>query len=108
MIRYLDTSAALKLVIEEPESVQLATHLDNVDGADELVSSMLLFTGNRHCAAARRPGFSTDGSPPSSMRSRWLMSPAQTFCGLRHPHGTSGSRMRFTWQPRCDWTAAPW
>jgi prevent-host-death family protein len=38
VIRYLDTSAALKLVIEAPESARLAAHLDSVDAADELVS----------------------------------------------------------------------
>jgi hypothetical protein len=39
---YLDTSAALKLVVEEPESMALAAFLnDIVDAGDELVSSML-------------------------------------------------------------------
>lgn len=54
MIRYLDTSAALKLVIAEPESVALADELNrSVDRGDDLVASMLLFT-ELHCAAQRR------------------------------------------------------
>jgi predicted nucleic acid-binding protein len=61
VIRYLDTSAALKLVIDEPESTSLAALLNSVvDAGDELISSMLLFT-ELHCAAGRRAGFPTDG-----------------------------------------------
>lgn len=57
MTRYLDTSAALKLVVDEPESTALAAFLNRiVDAGDELVSSMLLFT-EMHCTAARRGGF---------------------------------------------------
>lgn len=52
MISYLDTSAALKLLIEEPESAALAQTLDDRTG-DRLVASMLLFT-EVHCAAHRR------------------------------------------------------
>lgn len=56
MIHYLDTSAALKLVIEEPESAALARHLNRVTGAGhDLASSMLMFT-ELHCAASRRAG----------------------------------------------------
>lgn len=48
---YLDASAALKLVVEEPESAVLAEGL-----ADErsLVASWLLHT-EMHCAAGRHP-----------------------------------------------------
>lgn len=54
MIHYLDTSAALKLLIEEPESHSVASHLDQVVGdGHDLISSMLLFT-ELHCAAGRR------------------------------------------------------
>lgn len=54
MIGYLDTSAALKLVIEEPESSPLAAHLARRYGSsDHLVSSMLLHT-ELHCASQRR------------------------------------------------------
>lgn len=50
---YLDTSAALKLLVEEPESVALAR---TVDGADvELVSCWLLETEMRR-ASHRIPG----------------------------------------------------
>lgn len=48
---YLDTSAALKLVVEEPESSVLAEGL----AADRrLVASWLLHT-EMHCAAGRHP-----------------------------------------------------
>jgi predicted nucleic acid-binding protein len=58
--RYLDTSAALKLVVDEAESSPLAAHLnDVVDSGDDLVSSMLLFT-EMHCAAVRRAGLPVD------------------------------------------------
>lgn len=54
MIRYLDTSAALKLVIEEPESDSLAADLNrSVERGDRVVASMLLLT-ELHCAAQRR------------------------------------------------------
>ncbi len=54
MIRYVDTSAALKLLIEEKESAALARELDvSAARGHELVSSMLLFA-ELHCAAQRR------------------------------------------------------
>ncbi|GAA2177160.1 hypothetical protein GCM10009784_26680 [Arthrobacter parietis] len=54
MILYVDTSAALKLLIEEPESEPLAEELTTrVGRGDRLVSSMLLYT-ELHCAARRR------------------------------------------------------
>jgi predicted nucleic acid-binding protein len=50
---YLDTSAALKLVIEEPESDALSRELSS--GEDRrLVASWLLHT-EMHCAAGRHP-----------------------------------------------------
>lgn len=54
MIYYLDTSAAIKLVVEESESASLAKYL-NTDIADDntIVSSMLLFT-ELHCVISRR------------------------------------------------------
>ena len=55
MILYVDTSAAMKLVVEEAESAALAEHLEKAIGAgDSLVSSLLLHT-ELHCAANRRP-----------------------------------------------------
>lgn len=63
MIRYVDTSAALKLLVEEPESAALASAMDTAAAAgDRLVASMLLFT-ELHCAARRRG----DGIPISSV-----------------------------------------
>ncbi|TVU66799.1 type II toxin-antitoxin system VapC family toxin [Paenarthrobacter nitroguajacolicus] len=54
MIVYADTSAILKLVVEEHESDALAAHLQEVRVAGgHLVASMLLYT-ELHCAARRR------------------------------------------------------
>ena len=54
MIHYLDTSAALKLLVEEAESGELAAVLDAaIRAGDRLVASMLLLT-ELHCAARRR------------------------------------------------------
>lgn len=52
---YLDTSAALKLLVEEPESAALAAHLDGRDDAVAIVSTLLLETELRR-AAQRHPG----------------------------------------------------
>jgi hypothetical protein len=52
-IAYLDTSAAMKLVLDEPQSEALAAEL--AGGEDRrLVSSWLLHT-EMHCAAGRHP-----------------------------------------------------
>lgn len=60
MILYLDTSAALKLIVEEPESGKLADYLTFArTGGDTLVASMLLYT-ELHCAARRREGIPAD------------------------------------------------
>lgn len=54
MIIYLDTSAVLKLVVEEPESSAAAQHLAAAAAkGNQLVASMLLYT-ELHCAAHRR------------------------------------------------------
>lgn len=54
MIVYVDTSAALKLVVEEPESGPTAEFLSLAgQRGDRLVASMLLHT-ELHCAANRR------------------------------------------------------
>ena len=54
MILYVDTSAALKLVVEELESSALAKYLAAAGPrGDTLVASMLLYT-ELHCAANRR------------------------------------------------------
>ena len=63
MIRKIDTSAALKLLVEEPESAALASALDAAArNGDRLVASMLLFT-ELHGAARRRGA----GIPVSSV-----------------------------------------
>jgi uncharacterized protein len=54
LIIYVDTSAVLKLVIEEKESSSAAEYLSTAAGrGDQLVASMLLYT-ELHCAAHRR------------------------------------------------------
>lgn len=54
MIIYVDTSAVLKLVVEEFESSAAAEYLSTAAGqGDKLVASMLLYT-ELHCAAHRR------------------------------------------------------
>jgi predicted nucleic acid-binding protein len=60
-LAYLDTSAALKLIIEEPESAVLAENLSS--SSDRLVSSWLLHT-EMHCAAGRHP----DDIEPGTVR----------------------------------------
>lgn len=49
---YVDTSAAMKLLVEEPESADVAAHLS--DPSRRLVASWLLHTELR-CAAGRHP-----------------------------------------------------
>lgn len=54
MIIYVDTSAVLKLVVEEKESSTAATYLSTAaTQGNQLVASMLLYT-ELHCAAHRR------------------------------------------------------
>jgi len=52
VISYLDTSAAMKLLVEEAESPALTTFLQSTDLA--IVSSWLLHT-ELHCATNRHP-----------------------------------------------------
>jgi uncharacterized protein len=47
---YLDTSAAAKLLVDEPESDALARHLDRVDPDEMLASNALLETELRRVA----------------------------------------------------------
>ena len=54
MICYLDTSAAMKLLVEEEESDALTRHLQSLKEGQQLVSSWLLHT-ELHCAANRHP-----------------------------------------------------
>lgn len=57
MIVYIDTSAAMKLLVEEAESDALADYLERsrTASSDVLVASLLLHT-ELHCAANRRGG----------------------------------------------------
>ncbi len=54
MIAYLDTSAAMKLLVEERESHALASYLQSAGQELTLVASWLLST-ELHCAASRHP-----------------------------------------------------
>lgn len=54
-VMYLDTSAAVKLVVEEQESDALESYLEEHSGGI-LVSSWLLYT-EMFCAAGRAPEF---------------------------------------------------
>lgn len=54
MISYLDTSAAMKLLVEEAESAVLTGHLMDLPANHRLVASWLLHT-ELHCAANRHP-----------------------------------------------------
>lgn len=61
MIWYLDTSAALKLLVEEHETEALAEMLTERSDIT-LAASMLLFT-EVHCAAQRRIAIEAPGAP---------------------------------------------
>ncbi|MDQ1248711.1 MAG: uncharacterized protein QG597_3084 [Actinomycetota bacterium] len=54
VICYLDTSAAMKLLVEEAESAALTAYLQSSEDHRRLVSSWLLHT-ELHCAANRYP-----------------------------------------------------
>lgn len=55
MIVYVDTSAAMKLLVEEKESAVLADHLERrIQDGDRLAASLLLHA-ELHGAANRRP-----------------------------------------------------
>jgi predicted nucleic acid-binding protein len=62
VIVYVDTSAAMKLLVEEKESAVLADHLQRrSEDGDTLAASLLLHT-ELHCAANRRPEHIEHGS----------------------------------------------
>jgi predicted nucleic acid-binding protein len=54
VICYLDTSAAMKLLVDEPESAALLDYLQSPTQERQLVASRLLHT-ELHCAANRHP-----------------------------------------------------
>lgn len=56
MIAYLDTSAAMKLLVDEAESPALTTYLqDEVGDANGEVAAAWLLHTELHCAVRRRP-----------------------------------------------------
>ncbi len=54
MLVYVDTSAALKLLIEEPETSELAGYLDSLDKTRNTIVSSTLMYAELHCACQRR------------------------------------------------------
>jgi len=54
VISYLDTSAAMKLLVEEAQSSALMNYLQSATQERQLVASWLLHT-ELHCAANRHP-----------------------------------------------------
>ncbi len=54
MICYLDTSAAMKMLVEERESSALVAHVQSKADDIQVVASWLLHT-ELHCAARRHP-----------------------------------------------------
>lgn len=58
---YLDTSAAMKLLVQEAESAALADALDAHAGSSRLLGSWLLHA-ELHCAAVRHPSVIRPGS----------------------------------------------
>jgi uncharacterized protein len=54
VILYIDTSAAMKLLVSEPETTALQQFFARRTPADHAVASMLLHT-ELHCAARRHP-----------------------------------------------------
>jgi hypothetical protein len=54
VICYLDTSAAMKLLVEESESAALTAYLQSAGDERQLVASWLLHT-ELHCAVNRHP-----------------------------------------------------
>jgi len=54
VILYVDTSAAMKLLVSEPETTALLRFLAERPASDQAVASMLLHA-ELHCAARRHP-----------------------------------------------------
>ena len=55
MIVYVDTSAAMKLLVEENESEALAAQLEEYRQSSETLATSLLLHCELHCAANRNP-----------------------------------------------------
>ncbi|MGH3247151.1 MAG: type II toxin-antitoxin system VapC family toxin [Trebonia sp.] len=57
MIIYVDTSAAMKLLVEEKESAELAEQLERFRARGDTLAASLLLHTELHCAANRRPEY---------------------------------------------------
>lgn len=57
MIVYVDTSAAMKLLVEEKESAELAEQLERFRARGDTLVASLLLHAELHCAANRRPEY---------------------------------------------------
>jgi predicted nucleic acid-binding protein len=57
VIVYVDTSAVMKLLVEEKESAELAAHLEHRRAAGDTLAASLLLHTELHCAANRRPEY---------------------------------------------------
>lgn len=57
MIVYVDTSAAMKLLVEEKESAELADQLERYRARGDTLAASLLLHTELHCAANRRPEY---------------------------------------------------
>jgi predicted nucleic acid-binding protein len=67
MVMYVDTSAAIKVIVEEPESAALVEALAGAaESGDLLLSSWLLHT-ELHCAASRHPDAVSKASVTSAL-----------------------------------------
>lgn len=73
MVIYVDTSAAIKTIVDEPESAALTSALaDSLDAGDLLISSWLLHT-ELHCAASRHPDHVSAASVATALRAVGLV-----------------------------------
>ena len=57
MIVYVDTSAAMKLLVEEKESAELAERLERYRARNDTLLASMLLHAELHCAANRRPKY---------------------------------------------------
>jgi uncharacterized protein len=57
VIVYVDTSAAMKLLVEEKESAELADRLERHRASGDTLAASLLLHTELHCAANRRPEY---------------------------------------------------
>lgn len=87
---YVDTSAALKLLIEERESHQLAAWLQDATGRSCILCASLLLHTELHCACARRALIKTSavdqllaGIELIDLERKHLLQASEALSGLR-------------------------